>query len=874
MSHRCLFLRSGRSLITHLIERDQTHGERGHERLILERQTLLSYLDDYGRRGRETVFVDHRGLRTVRWSYKRLVQEAHQFASGLAARGIRRGDRVLLSGENSPEWAAAFWGCCLLGAVVVPLDKHSTPEFINSVTQQTAAKTVLTEAALSELSRTDPVLNDTTRLREISPPKDLTPNAIAEIIYTSGTTSDPKGVVLTHGNILANLHPLEKEIKKHLKWERFFHPIRFLNLVPLSHVFGQFMGLFVPQLTGGEVHFHESLNPAEIVRTVRRNRISVIVVVPRVLDALREWLERDYAARGRTQELHDKLAAAESQSVLHRWWSFRDVHRRFGWKFWAFVCGGATLNQQTEDFWQRLGFAVLQGYGMTETAALVSVSHPFKQSRGSIGQLLPGHEMKLDESGEILVRGASVSPGYWTSNGSSSAVMSTAEDVVSRDTGEWLRTGDIGELDANGNLFFKGRQKDVIVGAAGLNIYPEDLEAALDRQPEIRASCIVAIDGPRGAEPFAAIIPSTLNSDIDAAVKRANEQLAEYQHIRRWSIWPEPDFPRTATHKVLKREVVDQLKSVSSNPQNVLSLITHITGAARTKVDPATRLSDLQLDSLGRVELLSALEDRYQVSLDEAAFTAATTVADVQNLLRGELEQETTTPYPYPNWPRRWPIKLIRFVLFYTIILPITHLMTRMSITGRKQLKNISDPVLFVANHVTLGDHALVLAALPFHQRHRLAIAMEGELLRNWIHPPADTAAFTRLRWLAQYFLVNLFFHVFPLPKQSGFRRSFAYAGECIDRGQSVLVFPEGTRAPRGQMHMGHFKPGIGVLAKALNIPVVPVKLEGLYELKRRQQYFADPGMVRVRIGAPVTFAPDTEPTTIAQELERRFNTD
>jgi long-chain acyl-CoA synthetase len=173
-----------------------------------------------------------------------------------------------------------------------------------------------------------------------------------------------------------------------------------------------------------------------------------------------------------------------------------------------------------------------------------------------------------------------------------------------------------------------------------------------------------------------------------------------------------------------------------------------------------------------------------------------------------------------------------------------------------------------------LGDHALILAGLPIRLRHRLAIAMEGELLRQWLHPPAGTSLVTRMRWLAQYFLVNLFFHVFPLPKQSGFRRSFAYAGECIDRGESVLVFPEGTRAPRGQMHMGHFKAGIGVLAQALNVPVVPVKLEGVYELKRRQQYFADSGMVRVIFGKPVTFPREADPTTITQELERHFNTD
>src|SRR6185503_4076822 len=274
-----------------------------------ERQTLLSYLDDYARRGRETVFVDHRGLRTVRWSYERLVHEARQFARELEAQGVKRGDRVILSGDNSPEWAVAFWGCCLTGAVVVPLDKGSTPAFVRLVAEQTSAKLLINHLVPLPI-------------REIRGQNLSSEDSILEIIYTSGTTSDPKGVVPTHTNILPNLQPLEREIKKYLKWERFFHPIRFLNLVPLSHVFGQFMGLFVPQLTGGEVHFHDSLNPAEIVRTTRKNRISVIVVVPRVLDALREWIERDYAAHGRTQELRERLAAAENQSLLRRWWLF------------------------------------------------------------------------------------------------------------------------------------------------------------------------------------------------------------------------------------------------------------------------------------------------------------------------------------------------------------------------------------------------------------------------------------------------------------------------------------------------------------------------------------------------------------------------
>jgi long-chain acyl-CoA synthetase len=193
-----------------------------------------------------------------------------------------------------------------------------------------------------------------------------------------------------------------------------------------------------------------------------------------------------------------------------------------------------------------------------------------------------------------------------------------------------------------------------------------------------------------------------------------------------------------------------------------------------------------------------------------------------------------------------------------------------MRIEGRRQLTGLNGPALFVANHVTLGDQAMVLIALPVAFRHRLATAMEGERLRDWLHPSSATTMLMRLRLLAQYFLVRTFFNVFPLPRHSGFRRSFAYAGECVDRGESLLVFPEGKRAPRGQMQMNEFKVGIGVLAKELNIPVVPVKLKGLYELKRKQQYFANPGSVSVIFGEPVKFDPKMEASAIASELQRR----
>ncbi|MFL6230883.1 MAG: AMP-binding protein, partial [Pyrinomonadaceae bacterium] len=447
----------------------------------MTRTTINSFLADCATRGGRPALAHRRGRRVVRWTYARLAAESYRAARELEARDIAKGDRLLVWAENSPEWVAIFFGCLLRGAIVVPLDAASSPDFAARVQSQVNAKLLLRgNVEIGELSRAMPTL----RLNELSQTISRHSSApytthesgaedIAEIIYTSGTTAEPKGVVLTHRNLVANLAPIEREIQKYIKWERLVRPLRFLCLVPLSHVFGQFMGMFVPQLLGGEVFFQGSLKPSEIVETTKRRRISVIVAVPRLLDTLREKIERDAGASPQLAEFRRRLEDAAAWGVKRRWFSFRKVHARFGWKFWAFVVGGATLDEGTETFWRRLGYAVVQGYGMTETASLVSVNHPFKSARGSIGRTLPGQEIKLGEGGEIMVRGANVSPGYWDSG----AVR------ASNDAEGWLRTGDVAEIDAGGALFFKGRSKDVIVTGAGLNLHPEDLEAALDRQP-------------------------------------------------------------------------------------------------------------------------------------------------------------------------------------------------------------------------------------------------------------------------------------------------------------------------------------------------------------------------------------------------------
>ena len=271
-----------------------------------------------------------------------------------------------------------------------------------------------------------------------------------QIVFTSGTTAEPRGVVISHGNVLANLEPLEREIGKYLRYERIFHPLRFLNLLPLSHVFGQFLGIFLPQLLAATVIFQDTLNPAEVLQVIKKERVSVVVAVPRLMESLKDKIERDMEAAGKQPWFQRQFKAAKDEHFVKRWWRFRRIHNQFGWKFWAFISGGAALDAETEEFWRRLSFVVIQGYGLTETTSLISLNHPFRTGKRSIGKVLEGREIKLDENGEILVRGANVAAGYW---------QAKQLQPVLTDEG-WFRTGDVGELDAEGNLYFKGSPQE------------------------------------------------------------------------------------------------------------------------------------------------------------------------------------------------------------------------------------------------------------------------------------------------------------------------------------------------------------------------------------------------------------------------------
>jgi long-chain acyl-CoA synthetase len=680
-------------------------------------------------------------------------------------------------------------------------------------------------------------------------------------VFTSGTTAEPKGVVITHGNVLANIAPLEREMRPYLKYERWVHPVRFLNLLPLSHVFGQFLGMFLPPLLGGTVIFQEELKPSEIVGTIRRERVSVLVSVPRVLQSLKQKIERDLEDGGKLEKFRRRFRSAEGKHFLHRWWIFRDVHRQFGWKFWAFISGGAALDSDTEEFWGRLGYAAIQGYGLTETTSLISVNHPFKLGKRSIGKVLPGREVKLAEDGEILIRGGGVAAGYWGGAGK----------VV--DEQGWYRTGDVGALDEAGNLYFKGRKKETIVTPAGLNIYPEDLEVALRAQPEVKDCVVVGIESGGNAEACAVLI---LRGDGRAqeVVERANQSLAEFQRMRMWVTWPDEDFPRTSTQKPRRNliaefaagEILHTEEKKIANESPVMELVGRITRkrVVDAKLD-SDLSSDLGLSSLDRVELIGTLEDRYQVDLSETRFSAARTVGDIEKMLRGEGRQRAE--YHYPAWVLRWPVTWVRWLAHYFLMMPAMLLLGWPRIEGRENLRGVNGPLLVVCNHLDDVDVGFVQTALPPRFRFRIATAAGGEALEKLRSPGPDRSwigkIYDRTQWTLGVSLLNLF----PLPREAGFRQSFAYAGRAVDLGYSVLVFPEGRHTTTGEMNP--FRAGIGLLANNLKIPVLPMRIVGLFEVKQTGRKFAPPGRIGLRIGRPVRFETGKDPEEIARELQR-----
>ena len=908
------------------------------------REHLAPFLDDFRRYGGETAVVRYQGNRRRVTTYGEIARLAGRFAALLAERDIGPGDRVLIWAENSAEWIASFHGCMLRGVLAVPLDANGSADFAARVAADVTPKLAVGDALLlSRLAGEVPQLRFEGWLaalpaEEAGPVPGLSAETPLQILFTSGTTGDPKGIVLTHGNVLASIGPIARASQPYMRYERLIHPLRILNTLPLSHVFGQTMGLWVPPIYRAELHLEDRLAAPRLIETIRRERISVLAAVPRVLALLKTHLEATLP--GLTERAAGPKGTATGVSVPLRWWRFRDVHSAFGLKFWAIISGGGALPGPLEKFWNAVGLVVVQGYGMTETTALITLNHPFHVARGTIGKPLAGREVKLGPDGEVLVRGASISAATWQGG------------ALHPRTGEWLATGDLAQTEPSGELRFLGRKSEVIVTAAGVNLHPEDLEAAIEREPGVQACAVVGMETAAGPEPCAVLAFRGGRAQAAAAIERANGRLAEFQRVSRWEIWPEPDLPRTSTGKVRRKVVAEwvaerhraaTLAGAAANgaarngsAEWLLALIAQITGEEPPGAGDELRLSeDLHLDSLGRVQLAAAIEERLDLATESGLLEEVRTLGELRRLVAGnaapEASQQLSAPpagapglasetweitkpgassfprpfaervgkhetqpapvhpvpqtepdparYLYPHWPWWLPFRWLRAAFTEAAMRPLVWLLAKPAVVwDAPGALKADEPMLIVANHVTSYDGPLLEYALPGRIRRRIAAAMSGEMLEDYRHFRNPERAKADGRFYPPgpliYLLLTALFNVFPLPKQRDFQRSFAHAGEALDRGFHVLLFPEGTRSAAGEL--ARFRAGIGLLVKQSGAPVLPMAIRGLGELKTGHRGWFRSGLVEVRVGRPMRFSPlESEAQITARlhgEVERLLN--
>src|SRR5262249_11981345 len=534
-----------------------------------------------------------------------------------------------------------------------------------------------------------------------------------------------------------------------------------------------------------------------------------------------------------------------------RWWRYRTIHRAFGLKFWAFIVGAAPLDADLEAFWRELGFVVIQGYGLTETAPIVTLNHPFHTRKGSVGKAIGGVEVKIAADGEILVRGENVTQGYFNAS----------EETARAFEGGWFHTGDIGEIGDDGQVYIRGRKKEMIVTPEGLNVFPEDVERVLNQVAGVRDAAVVGV--PIGSEErVPAVLVVDAGADVDAVVRQANASLDDHQRIRCALVWPEPELPRTEGTRKLKRAAIREWAKGGTAPRLVQegtdalsALVAKYAGSA--KITPRTTLEELGLSSLDRVELMVALEDAFQTRIDEGSFSSARDLGQLRSLVEQSAASDAAPaePVDFPIWTRGRLARAFRRINLPLWVMPLARAFAWLRVEGREQLRDLEGPVIFASNHQSFMDGPVIMAALPARWRYRVAPAMAKEMFAAHFFP----AEHGRLAWLTNsvsYYLAVLFFNAFPLPqREAGARQTLRYIGDVLADGTSVLIFPEGHRSEPGEID--RFRPGVGMIASRLGVSVVPVRIDGLEHVLRVGWRMARPGRVRVAFGAPLRMVGD-----------------
>lgn len=812
--------------------------------------TLISYLDEFPKRGKATAFFFRTPFRKFALSYEELHVKIHKITSAFENLGLKEGDRVLFWGINSPDWAASYLACLLKKLIAVPMDVRGSAAFTEKIYGFTEASIVLCDRVKEkELQGVRPLSFETLsaeagrlEFREVSPPA-VRPSDSAVILFTSGTTGQPKGVVLTHENIVTNVEALNASVPG------FGEKDRCLSLLPLSHIFEQTAGFWLPLRRRIPITYLQTLKASFILKSLEEDGITISAVVPRVLRLIQGGILREVKRAGREKAFQGLLAFSDFVPCRCRRLLFPALAKKFGGLKY-FVSGGATLEPELERFWERLGIGILQGYGLSETSPVISCNFPQARRFGSIGKVVPGVEIRLTEDKEIWVRGASVFRGYYKSQ----------ELTREAFAGEWFKTGDLGELDRDGFLWFKGRKKEMIATEEGLKVYPQDIEAELHKIPGVKESCVFGLDRDGRQVIHAVLLLEDRALDTKRVIERANALLSDHQKIQSASVWADDDFPRTSTMKVRKNEVIAtlrgekvpraELSGTEKDAPRLYAMVSALSGVKPESMTASSRLgNELGLASLDRMELAAMIEEEYGLALGDELLAPETSLGEIEKMIEAG---------KVPRWEKnipRWPVHpwmlALRAPIQNTVMFPLLRHYCRIKTEGAGNLEGLKGPAIFVSNHESYFDGPAILAALPPEIRERTAIAAWKE----FFEPETGSFFFRSFRRFFFYVCAAVA-DIYVFPQTRGFRKSYEHTGWLIDAGFNILIFPEGERSLTGEMLP--FRPGIDRMVRTMKIPVVPVRLKGLYEIFPRHKKFPARGKVVCRFGKPVVFDSET----------------
>ena len=868
-------------------------------------------------------------------SYGNLRSMAESIAAWLIGRRIQPGARVAILAENHPRWVAAYLGIIAAGGAAVPLDTAYHADQVAKLLRDSGASlifcdskhlpviqeaiagsdiaVVLTESGLRPEGQPGtpvptPAVADFDGIFAKAPggfkPVPRQPDDLASLLYTSGTTADPKGVMLTHANLLG-------EAEAVFAWAHIGPNDAVLGVLPLFHVLSQMANLLLPLVAGTRVVYLSTLNTTELLRALRERNITAFAVVPQFFYLIHDRIFKEAQQKDRLTRF--AFGWMRRITVLGRKLGFNPgrllfgrIHNLFGKRMRLLVTGGSRFDPKIALDFYSLGIDVLQAYGLTETSGGAFVNPPNDNVIGSVGKPLKGVEAKILDpqtsddgspaSGEIILRGPIVMQGYWNRPDATAEVLKDG----------WLYTGDLGYFDERGNLFITGRRKEVIILANGKNIYPEEIEAHYLQSPFIKEICVMGMEGTAGSEKlYAVIVPNfevlrqrkVVNAKevIRFDVEGLSAKLASTKRISGYEIWQE-DLPRTTTRKLKRFEIEKRVRAgeerrrtgVSepheagltvraltaeetlwlkrANVQRALKVIREFSPSPPDVIRPGDNLElDLGLDSMRRVELLAAVEQELGGDVEESQLAGIYTVRELLDaVLASAASGKTASKQQFGGWsavlredPTNPPVLAIARPRFFTdrVIYLMAHfvgLVWRIRSSIRVEgVENIprQGAYLLCSNHQSFLDPAILVAVLPLSIIQRLFAVGTSEIFGSGI--------MLRVARIMRTVVVDPDANLVPA------MRAGAYG---LRHGLGLVLYPEGERSIDGTPRV--FKKGAAILSIHLQVPIVPIAVDGIYDSWPRGKPFQSFAPIKIKIGKPMMPPPEAQ---AAEEAYAKF---